>query len=508
MTFRVNHNVKAFNAHRNLQTNHANLAKNLEKLSSGVRLNRASEGPAAFMISEHMRSQIAGLNQAIDNSETAVSMIQTTDANMSTVGDLLNNMRQLAIHAANEGVNDTAALQADQAEIDNILQTIGRISAQAQFGNKKLLDGSMETTGVTSGNDLEFVGANLATGDSREDGFAVKVTQIASKSHVTGTETLTQEIIRAGETLTVIEDGKMAVYTTNKDDTIDTTVKNLQAEVIRQGLQIDVNLDAGRLNLVHREYGSDAKFQISSDTAGILSKDAGDIDAATLGLNIKGTINGESCIGKGQILTGIENSKCVDGLSVRYYGDGKDVFLPPLCEVNDLEGEPEEGAPRPVNGELPEDGVDVGRVYVTQNGTKFHIGGNKYQTVGLSVKSVNPETLSQNVNNYSGFTCLADVNLTDFQGAQDTLLLVDQAIDEILKNRGDLGAFQKNTLESNLSNIRIANENLVSSESIIRDTDMAKEMADYTKNQIMSQSSNAMLAQANQIPENVMQLIN
>ncbi len=511
MTFRVNHNVKAYNAHRNLQTNHANLAKNLEKLSSGVKLNRASEGPAAFMISEHMRSQIAGLNQAIDNSETAVSMIQTTDANMSTVGDLLNNMRQLAIHAANEGVNDTAALQADQAEVDNILQTIGRISAQAQFGNKKLLDGSMETTGVTSGNDLEFVNANLATGDSREDGFAVNITQIATKSEVMGTETLTQEIINAGETLTVIEEGKMAVYTTNRDDTTDTTVKNLQAEVNRQGLSIDVKLDAGgRINLVHREYGSDARFQVSSDTAGILSKEAGDIDVATLGLNIKGTINGESCTGQGQVLTGVDNSKCIDGLSVRYFGDGKDVFLPPLCEVNDLvdESEAGEGTPRPTNGDLPEEGVNVGRVYVTQNGTKFHIGGNKFQTVGLSVKSVNPETLAQNVNNYSGFTCLADVDLTNFQGAQDTLLLVDQAIDDILKNRGDLGAFQKNTLESNLSNIRIANENLVSSESIIRDTDMAKEMADFTKNQIMSQSSNAMLAQANQIPENVLQLIN
>jgi flagellin len=485
------------------------LTKNLEKLSSGVKLNRASEGPAAFMISEHMRSQIVGLNQAIDNSETAVSMIQTTEAAMSEVGNLLNSMRQLAIHAANEGVNDQAALQADQAEVNNILSTIARISAQAQFGNQKLLDGSMETTGTTTGKDLDFVTATLATGDSRENGFDVKLTQLATRSEVTGTQGLTDEIVKAGETLSVIENGKMATYTTTKDDTVDTAAKNLQSEIIRQGINVDAKLEAGGiLNLVHREYGSAYKFQVSSSTAGVLSKNAGDVNVAEVGLDIKGTINGESCIGKGQVLTGIRDSACVDGLSVRYYGDGKEGFLPPECEVNDLTVEGEKVPPvRVTNDTMPEDGISVGRVYVTQNGTKFHIGGNQYQTVGLSIKNVNPEYLAQNVVNRSKFENLADVNLTTFQGAQDTLKLVDDAISQVLENRGELGAFQKNSLESNLSNIRIANENLVSSESIIRDTDMAKEMADYTKNQIMSQSSNAMLAQANQIPENVLKLI-
>ncbi len=510
MTFRVNHNIQALNAHRALQTNHAGLTKNLEKLSSGVKINRASEGPAAFMISEHMRSQIVGLNQAIDNSETAVSMIQTTDANMSEVGNLLNRMRQLAIHAANEGVNDTAALQTDQAEVDNILGTIESIAKQAQFGNRKLLDGSMETTGATTGNGLEFVGATLATGDSRENGFDVKLTQLATRSEISGTAVLTDEIVRNGETLTVIEKGKMATYTTNKDDTADTTVKNLQAEVNRQGLNVDVILDAGgNVKITHRQYGSDHRFQVSSSSAGILSQEAGDVEVAEVGLDIIGMINGESCTGKGQVLTGVANSKCVDGLSVRFYGDGNKGFLPPVCEVNDLVDE--EGVQQPpervTNENMPDGGVSVGRVYVTQNGTKFHIGGNKYQTVGLSIKNVNPEYLATDVANSSGFENLADVDLTTFQGAQDSLELIDRAIDQVLENRGELGAFQKNTLESNLSNIRIANENLVSSESIIRDTDMAKEMASYTRNQIMSQSSNAMLAQANQIPENVLQLI-
>ena len=121
MSLRVNHNMPAYNAHRTLQTNHANLSKNLERLSSGTKINRAVDGPAAFMISEHMRAQVAGLGQAIENSETAVSMIQTTDANMAEVGTLLTRMRQLAIHASNEGPNNSKNLAADQAEIEGVM---------------------------------------------------------------------------------------------------------------------------------------------------------------------------------------------------------------------------------------------------------------------------------------------------------------------------------------------------------------------------------------------------
>ena len=114
MSLRINHNVSAINSHRNLQANQAEMSKTLERLSSGLKINRASEGPASLVISEQMRAQIAGLNQAIDNSETAVSLVQTTEANMAEISNLLTSIRQLAIHAANEGVNDEVMLEADQ----------------------------------------------------------------------------------------------------------------------------------------------------------------------------------------------------------------------------------------------------------------------------------------------------------------------------------------------------------------------------------------------------------
>lgn len=508
MSLRINHNSSAINAHRNLQTNQANLAKTLEKLSSGLKINRASDGPAALVISEQMRAQIAGLNQAVDNSETAISMIQTTEANMAEIASLLTSIRQLAIHAANEGVNDEVMLEADQKEIDNALDTINRIASQAQFGNKKLLDGSNGASGTTTGGNLEFVGATLATGDSRENGFDVKITQAATKASIIGKTALTQEIVEAGETLTVIENGRMASYTSNADDTAQTLVQNLRSEIARKGLELDINLrEDGTIEVKHKEYGSQYRFQISSSTAGVLSDEAGAIEVSGQGRDVKGTINGESAVGVGQILSGVKGAACVDGLSVRYYGEGKELELPPECEVTDIEVEGQPGEAEKQNLEIPADGVSVGRVFVVQESMKFQVGANQNQTVGISVNSANTDNLSLGIANQSGFGSLSDIEVRNFQGAQDTLQLIDAAINQIAADRGALGAFQKNTLESNLANLRVANENLVSSESIIRDVDMAKEMAEFTKDQIMAEAATAMLAQANQAPSNVLRLL-
>lgn len=258
MTFRVNNNVRAINANRNLQINQQDLSKSLERLSSGLRINSASDGPAAFAISEHLRSQIAGLNQAIDNSETAVSLLQTTEANMGEITSLLTGIRQLIISSLNEGANSDLTLAANQTEIRTALETIQQIALNARFGEKKLLDGSNGVTGATTGEDLQFVGATTATKDSRENGFEVRVTQAPTRSIVMGTTALTEELIEAGEKLVIIEDGRKASYRTKKDDTADTAVQNLRSEVKRKRLDVTVELDdAGAIVIKHKEYGSE-----------------------------------------------------------------------------------------------------------------------------------------------------------------------------------------------------------------------------------------------------------
>ncbi len=142
MSLRINNNIAAIDAHRNMVNTTIGLSQSMEKLSSGYRINRAADDPAGLVISEQFRAQIAGLNKAISNSEGSINMIQTAEGALTELNSLLVSMRELAIHAANEGFNDTAQLEADQAEIDNAVKTIDRIAANTQFGTKKLLDGS------------------------------------------------------------------------------------------------------------------------------------------------------------------------------------------------------------------------------------------------------------------------------------------------------------------------------------------------------------------------------
>jgi flagellin len=295
MSLRINNNISAMNAHRNLVGNNEALGKSLERLSSGMKINRGADGPAALVISEYMRAQVNGLEQATRNNETAVNMVQTAEGALDEVGKLLVSIRQQAVAAANEGTNDPAMREASQQEIENALQSIDRISRDTQFGRKNILDGSNPT--------LTFqVGAN------------------------------------SGQTVT-----------------------------------IDVP------NMATNQLGFD-------------------VDPAT----------------------GAKNA----------------------------------------------------------------------------------------VANGSGFASLSDVDVTTTLGAQDTINLVDAAIEQVASTRGRLGAFQKNTLESNLNSLRIAQENMQASESVIRDADMAAEMATFTRNQIMTQSATAQLAQANMNPQNVLRLIN
>ena len=142
MSLKINSNVGSLITHRHLQKNSDDLSKSLEKLASGLKLNRASDGPANLVIAENMRAQNAGLKQAIDNNEVAVSLVQTAEGALNEVANTLIAIRQRAVASANEGVNDEAMLAANQQEIENALSSIDIVATSTQFGRKKLLDGS------------------------------------------------------------------------------------------------------------------------------------------------------------------------------------------------------------------------------------------------------------------------------------------------------------------------------------------------------------------------------
>ena len=159
------------------------------------------------------------------------------------------------------------------------------------------------------------------------------------------------------------------------------------------------------------------------------------------------------------------------------------------------------------SGEKAPEGGFAGTLTLNQGALVFQTGGNADQTAGISLHSMRPTTLANGVQNNSGFVSLGDVNVLDTQKANDSLRMIDKAIEEVSAARGEMGAFQKNNLESSLNYLRIAHENVVSTESVIRDADIAEEMSVFTRNRIMVESATAMLAQANQQPLSVLGLM-
>jgi flagellin len=374
-------------------------------------------------------------------------------------------------------------VQADQFEFNNALDTIDRITFNTQFGLKKILDGSQGASGAANGVGLEFLGASPATRSSPVEGYDVRIQQLGTKARVEGGTALTKEMIDAGEELTIAEGGKTVTFRTTPGDSVAQVGGKLKNEVKELGLDLDIELtDDNTFRLVHHKYGSEGKFSVASSSAGVLSKDAGVMESATPGRDIVGTIGGHVAMGKGQTLVGADGTP-VSGLTVRY--DGK-----VLTDADAGEG-----------------AASAGRVSVYQNSLVFQVGANVGQSVSVSLNGTNTRFLGRGVANESGFHSLRESNLLSAQKAQDTMRLLDSATDEVTKTRASLGAFQKNTLESNLQQLRITAENLVSAESTIRDTDMAAEIAEFTRNSIMVQSATAMLAQANATPRTVLTLI-
>ena len=466
-------------AYRSLITVNEAGQRNMERLASGLRINRAADSPASLVVSERMRGQISSLNQAIENSEVSISLAQTTEGALSEINRVLTNMRQLAVHASNIGVNDPKMMEADQAELRNSIEMIERVAKDTQFGTKALLDGSKGANGAATGDGLYFVSASEETKSSPTQGYEVRVARAASKATRTGSTALTQDMIDAGEVLTLAEGGRTVQMQTDKSMTVKTVFNDLQRQVKDAGLNLELSVDESGIPTVrHQDYGSRATFTVASSSGGVLSEVANVPFHVDNGRDVAGEINREEALGEGQLLKGRDGNSNTAGLTIRYAGE----MAPP--------------------GEM------AGSVTVTQNSLIFQIGPNEEQTSTLSLRDMKPTSLANGISNESNYRSLADLNLTSFQGAQDAIRLIDKAIDETTSFRAGIGAFQTHTLESNLNYLRIAAENVTASESLIRDADFAKEMADFTRNQIVQQSAVSMLAQANNHPRSILALLN
>lgn len=474
MSLAIVNNVGALNARNNLTRSTTSLNKSIERLSSGFKVNRGADGPAALVISEKQRAQIAGLRTAIDNTEKAVAVVQTAEGALNEINSILVKVRSLALDSANAGVNDADAFAANQAEIDNALDTINRISRNTQFGEKRLLDGSAGIVGNPDDaeGDVTFL---KATSKTNAGVYSVEVTTQAERAYVDNSAAAQTGNLAADETLTV--NGVSIQLNAGLSQT--GVISRINEFTSQTGVVAEDISGDTRLRSI--EWGANAKIDVISDTAaGAAGTTSGFGTALSsdIGRNIEGEIDGAAASGIGNVLTSVSGGST--GLAVA---------------IDELS----------TDAILTEDATQ-GNVAVEDHSLVFQIGANQNQTAKIAINSVAADGLGLNVSG-SRFASLNEIDVTSAEKAQETLGVIDAAIDELSNIRGELGAFQANTLESIANNMRTTLENTVNAESVIRDTDFAEEISKFTNNQILVQAGTSVLSSANQTTQSILALL-
>ena len=397
---RIQHNIMAMNAYRNYNNNTSALSKNLEKLSSGYKINRAGDDAAGLAISEKMRAQITGLDKAQDNAKDGISLVQTAEGALTEVHDMLNRMYELAEQSANgtyEGATDRAQLQ---KEVDQLRSEINRISDSANFNGIKLLDGSL--AGYTDATSTALTVTPGSTGAKMT--VALDLAGFAVGSKVSG------------------DGGIMSVSLGGKT--------------------YDVEVSAGMTA------ASFATALASAINANKPEGAAAGSFTATVASNTKITLTAQK--------------SAADAAAEAMFGTNFTTSV--------------------------KDGV---------GGLVLQIGDTSDSWNQLYVSVKNTNSLAVGISNLS---------IATQEGAASALDEIKSAINYVSDVRGTLGATQ-NRLDHTINNLSVMEENIQDAESTIRDTDVADEMMAYTKNNILIQSAQAMLAQANQVPQGVLQLL-
>jgi len=534
MAMRIRQNPTSLNALRHSGNHFDQVRNSIEKLSSGVKINKGADGPASLIASERLRGRIVGIQQAYNNATQSVSLMQTAEGSLNEVSGILIRLRQLSTHAQNEAVNDPQMLAADQMEIEQLLRTVDRISQNTQFGSHTLLDGSMGANGVTVGDHLRFVSANPQTPPSPESGWEVDIHQVATRASKEGAVPITVDNIADGAFMVISEGGKNATIDTregqmSKDiqQIVENTRKdpsrfppeemaasirsivvfNIKNAITESGLDVHVLETPNKTLLVrHNQFGDEFSFSVTSSVPGILSDEANVAQLSNTGKNVEGMINKEVALGKGQMLTALEGTSAA-GVTVEY---GRSIGLKEIPVYDDVGARIGTEFIQETNEEVvggSDSGKIEGYVHISQQSKEFQVGPDSGINPSFSFINVRTKNLGHGVVNDSNFKSLSDIDVRSLQGARDAAKLVDRVIEEISVARGELGAFQKNAVESNLNSLKIAEENITQAESVIRDSDMAEEMSKLTGDQIMLQASTAMVSQANQVPRTVLDLV-
>ncbi|WP_342533933.1 flagellin [Lysinibacillus sp. FSL K6-0057] len=537
---RIQHNIAALNTHRNLGANNTASAKNLERLSSGYKINRAGDDAAGLSISEKMRSQIRGLEMATKNSQDGISLIQTAEGALNETHDILQRIRVLADQSAN-GTNTGIDREAIQNEVKQLKDEIDRIGNTTEFNTQKLLNGNLKSAGGAT------VGQNTTTGSQVAKLTAGTITGSGTiASGLAGqTSIFTEETIKIDGTDikvnwgSLTQDEKNILTGVGSDSTSQKKAADLIVSKINEAIDssganvahVSGYVDgAGKLVISSGSEGINSKISVTSGTT-VLSKALG-----TTGVATDGTTNyNGSAISGGKEFTAEINGVTMNvtltsgiaaGATMASGATALETALnAAISGANTTAGAANPGDPgyiAKVKVNVTDDGrfeivsetgpvnlsdktgqsivKDLGLSSAQTNaagngGMTLQIGANKGQTITFGIDDMRSASLG-----------ITGVDVSSSAGAQNALDTLDKAIAKVSAQRSSLGAVQ-NRLEHTINNLGATAENLTAAESRIRDVDMAKEMMEFTKNNILTQAAQSMLAQANQQPQGVLQLL-
>lgn len=460
---RLNHNALAYTANNNLNAINNNLTKSMQRLSSGYKVNKSSDDPAAKAISQRMEAQIRGLSKAVDNSNDGISLIQTAEGALDEVHSILARIRELAVRGANE-VYEEVDRDAMQDEIRQLQEELDRISESTEFNGRKLLNGELNKKGYVDTNGLSIVeiGGDIEPG---EYGITVKATGTQAKTNLTvlaGGTVITKE--QAG---TVTINGlEVRVEEGDTSDDVNEKIRNAAAKI-----GIDYNITTGEL-----------VSQQSGKSQSITVKATSDDLRALLGTN-QPTVYGTDA--KAEFMT--DNGKRIG------FADTATIDT----DGNRITVTDKNGFKMVYDAQLdsPTGGIGDATVTVLSAGPMvIQIGNNEGQTLNVNISKTTAESLEIN-----------HINVYTNAYASEAIERVDDAVAKISGIRSALGAYQ-NRLDHTVNNLETADENLTSAVSRIRDTDMAEEITEYTQQNVLSQSALQMLIKSNARPEGLLQL--
>lgn len=497
----------AMNTHRQLGINANNGAKSIEKLSSGYRINRAGDDAAGLAISEKMRGQIRGLNQASRNAQDSISLVQTAEGALNESQAILQRMRELAVQSAND-TNVDADRDALQNEVDQLATELTRISNNTEFNERTLLNGALD--GDVSGAPGEIVfhiGANesqnmtleIAALDAESLGVAEDVESVAAS--LTADANFLGANTSSGST---IEEG---TYTVTLDAAAGTTALLTDSNGV--ALASATNTLATDEVLSFTFNGNTLNVSVSSAAA---TGDTVDIAIGANGIDLQGSTDIEAA----QLTTGTLEEGTY---SLRIYDTGTDgsAMQADLIDVagNVISSDSTITNVPAANGGMNEtlsftvDGQAV-EIDVALNATSHASGADT--TATFEVIDSNYVSGTSDAATFAGEKLAAEadvmkgVDIRTQANADTAITTINDALKVVSDERAKLGAVQ-NRLEHTIKNVDTSSENLQASESRIRDVDMAKEMMEFTKNNILQQAAQSMLAQANQAPQGVLQLL-